>query len=510
MLTCRHFVVMVVSVAGLAVSAYAQDHKDQDKNKPGVQTTEERTRTEVKQERRTSEGDVDRQTTLVPSTRAEGVTVVGAEEARLGVVKDLIVRGSSGRVVYALVTRGMPPAYAQSPERVVAVPFAAFTWDEERKLLTLPTTEDQFKAASSIETDKWNTLTEPTQASNVYTYFDVPAERAELDRKVYRVKKTTQETRTHETRTDDKTVKETKTIKEERTDKELTKKEDRTDKDHIKKEERTDKDHSKTVQNPDKDRVRTEDTSLARSQAEGSLVRVSSLRGKQLLAQDGKDMGLIHDVIFDGSSGQIAFLVITPASSMNAGDGRIGVPWPAFEVDQSGRLYALNLDQEALRSAPRLTQTDWAELRTNNYTEDMYKRFGYEEPRWERSNNVTTKTSSRTETRTEWKDNYAKALKNGTDRTVTGRIESVNETSTDNGVKMVIVNVKTDDGEMVPVHVATRDFLDKQHWKLKQGDTVTVTGKTIDMNGKPCVCACEIASTKGEKIVVHTSDKDLK
>jgi sporulation protein YlmC with PRC-barrel domain len=495
----RRCVMTIVAICGMAGSVYAQEQPDRNRSRPENQQPSDQPRKDgdkvrVKEHTEKHSEHTDKNCILVPSTRAEGVTVVGADDVRLGMVKDAIVRGNSGRVVYVLVSRGMTPAYSQTPDRVVAVPFAALTWDDERRVLTVPITEAKFNAAMSTELDKWNTLRDPTIATNTYKYFAVPDDRADLDRRVYRVRR--------DRMNDDM---------DSRRDRMNDKDKDARDRD-ARKEDQQARDREAR-----RDRANDADN-LSRTDAEGSLFRVSEIRNKPLMSRDGEEVALVNDLVFDAPSGHVAFLVITPSSTMNAGDGRIAVPWPNFEVDQTGRLYADNLDKETLRAAPRFTQAEWAELHIDGYNDDVYKRFGYPAPQWERSTTVkttTSTTSSTTNTRPantdpnnktpamqgDWRGPYTKAMATGTPRTVNGRIESITEYGTD--PKIVVINVKTDDGEVVPIHLAPRSHLDKHSLKLKQGETVTVSGKDISLDGKKCVCGTEVTSN-GDRVTIYT------
>jgi len=468
---------LVVALAGTAYPLAAQDN-DVHKNQPDTRrdTQPENRRDTMKHDRRSQTDDMNKEGyVLVPSSRIQGVTVVGEDNARLGTVKDLILRPDSGRIVYLLVTKGIT-VDPRDPERYTPIPFAALTWDDQKKSLSLPMNERQFGTATSFSMEQWQSITEPSLTTAIYKYYNVPEDRVMLDSKYHRINRMNDNATDHDRRTDK-------------------------DRDERMKDEKRG-DQRRDAQNKDgRDGLNKDGHNM--EHGENSLLRASDIRNQPLLTKDGRDMGRVNDVVFDGNSGRIAFVVITPASSLGVGDGRIGVPWPMFESDATGKLYAMDLDRDTLKSAPRFTQADWAELRNEGYTEDMYKRFGYDATGW----NGTGMAMSSTERNSAWQTGYRDAMKNGTPRTITGKIESVSDEQAWKGSgRVTVINVKTDGGETVKVHTAPKDVLDNHKLNLKKGDTVTVTGKSVDMDGKQVLCAHELAAANGNRVTLYNDN----
>ncbi len=500
MLKLNHCVGSLLVLAGMVGAVSAQPPKDrpQTDNRPQPETRRSTDETRRDYKQHSEADDLNSQgVILIPSTRAEGVTVTGNDGVRLGNVRDVVARGRSGKVVYILVSKGIRTG-AQEPDRVAAVPYGAFRWNDDRKTLNLPVTEEQFKAAASFDADQWRDIGDPIAAETSYKYFNVPEERAAQDRKVYRVGKSTEvrqgDGRDDPSRRDDPTRRDDKDRRDEK---------DRRDVKEPRTPEGRDQDRNDPAHQPANKEDRRHDYNdkeLSRADQEGSLFRVSEIRNKPLTTQDGRGLGNVNDVIFDANSGRIAFLVITPASSLQAGDGRIGVPWPSFNVDQSGRLVALDLDKETLRAAPRLTQDEWAELQINGYTEDMYKRYGYDTTGWGKSTASSRDGQSR--------NKYRTAMKSGEPCTVRGKVESIEQGAAMNGTdRVVILNVRTDDGELVPVHTAPQAYLDQNKLAVRKGDAVTITATKFDKDGKKCVCATEMTSPDGKRVVMQSDDE---
>lgn len=522
MFTFKQYVGSLLVLAGTAGGAIAQQPQDrpqpQDRQQPRDRQQPDRRPGEdnTREGRQRSESDDRNSDTvmLIPSTRAEGAMVTGADGARLGTVRDAIVRGHSGRVVYILVSKGITTS-PQEPNRVAAVPYAAFRWNEDQKVLTLPVTQEQFRAAASFDVDQWQGIGNPAAADIAYEYFKVPKERAAEDREMHRVGKSRdrRDMRDMHDNPGNRNDQDRRDGEEPRT----RDGRDRDGNDADRQPGNQNQDGRKDPRSPDgrdqdrKDPARqpgntSEDHRWGhdgkepdRATLEGSLFRVTEVRNQPLTTKDGRGLGTVNDVIFDANSGRIAFLVITPAASMEAGDGRIGVPWPSFQVDQSGRLMATDLHKETLKAAPRFTQNEWGELKIDGYTEDMYKRFGHDNADWGRSSGTSASRDG------QWRDKYRSAMKTGETRIIRGTVESIEQGPAMGGMEQVVIlNVRTEDGETIAVHTAPQAYLDQHKLAVRKGDPITLTARTFEMDGKKCVCATDVAAADGKRVVLHT------
>src|ERR1043165_5062813 len=439
----QHRMAGVVIAACSLAPAFAQDtNKDKDRDRDRQPSTRQPA-DDIK-----NRSDIDRvkagDPLPVPSSWAEGTTVVGDDNVQLRTVEDAIIRGRSGRVVYLLITKGIRPANSQAPDhpraldRVSAIPFAAFSWDDDKKVLTLPVSEEQFKNAPSIELSQWRGVEDPDRADAAYRYFKIPDDRLALHRREYRPSRLNSPDRM------DKMDKMDKKDRPMRTDK--PDKADKTD--------RT---------KPDRINQPARDTGvLSRADTEKSLFTVKEIRNHPVRTEDGREFGTVNEVVFDAPSGRVAFLAVTPGSSMDAGEGKVAIPWPAFRVQPSGEVTVPNsIDKEALKNAPRLTRADWSDIGHDAYTEDLYKTYGYDSGYWRDSSVKTTRMYGKD--RTDMKS---------TEKSINGKIESIEKSG-----KVVVINVKGDDGEMYTVHTASQAYLDQHKLSLRKGDTVRINAK---------------------------------
>lgn len=108
--------------------------------------------------------------TWVRSGTALGSKVIGSNGEAIGDINDLLISRRSGRIAFALVGSG---GLLGIGERVVAVPFGAFTWRATEQTFGLPTTKEQLSAAPALERSEWKTLAESPRAEVSYRYFNI-------------------------------------------------------------------------------------------------------------------------------------------------------------------------------------------------------------------------------------------------------------------------------------------------------------------------------------------------
>lgn len=102
---------------------------------------------------------------------------------------------------------------------------------------------------------------------------------------------------------------------------------------------------------------------------------------------------------------------------------------------------------------------------------------------------------------------YQRMYNPATVETIIGTVESVDKMTPMRGMSSgVHLMVKTDK-ETLPVHLGPSWHLDKQEMKLAKGDTVTVTGSRVTMDGKPVIVASEVK--KGDAAMKLRDDKGV-
>lgn len=230
------------------------------------------------------------------------------------------------------------------------------------------------------------------------------------------------------------------------------------------------------------------------------LLRVSEIKGKKLMADDGRDLGRVEEIVYDAGTGRVAFAVVTFGGLAGMGEDKVVVPWTALDVNRDGRLVAVGLDKEKVRSAPRLTSRDWAELRDPAFTSRVYSHYGKRAPWLDRQ--ITAAGSPE-----RWATEYDSMYNSGQNYQITGTIEAVENISPTTGApEVVCTTIKSESGETLKVQLAPRTYMDGEHVALMNGDRVTVRGRLVERDGQRYLIATDITPSSGHAVTLRNSD----
>ncbi len=137
-------------------------------------------------------------------------------------------------------------------------------------------------------------------------------------------------------------------------------------------------------------RVRGTAPATAESTA-GSAARckASDLIGCEITNSKNESLGEIQDIVLDGGSQRIAYVVVAFGGFLGMGEKYFAMPWRLVEVTQRSpgeKLRAkLGLDKETLKAAPGFDEDKWPDMANQAWTAqvDTYYRSREESPREE-------------------------------------------------------------------------------------------------------------------------------
>jgi ribosomal 30S subunit maturation factor RimM len=96
--------------------------------------------------------------------------------------------------------------------------------------------------------------------------------------------------------------------------------------------------------------------------------------GKEVINQEGRNLGVITDFVRDEED-RMVFALVDNAKL----DKRVAVPFSALSFDEGREYVALNMSEDRFADAPDFE--DWSELTDRSYIEENYRYFG-ETPYW--------------------------------------------------------------------------------------------------------------------------------
>ncbi|CAN5596489.1 hypothetical protein BH10PLA1_BH10PLA1_14680 [soil metagenome] len=91
--------------------------------------------------------------------------------------------------------------------------------------------------------------------------------------------------------------------------------------------------------------------------------RVSKLIGQDVYNKDGKEIGEIKDVVFDGNENRISYVVVSYGGIMGLGDKYFALPYGAFESRsvEPDKLF-INISEDTLKNAPGFDKSSWPNM----------------------------------------------------------------------------------------------------------------------------------------------------
>jgi sporulation protein YlmC with PRC-barrel domain len=114
---------------------------------------------------------------------------------------------------------------------------------------------------------------------------------------------------------------------------------------------------------PSMDSARTADIRDEHVEETGALISAGKVKGTAVYNAVGDDLGTIHDVMIDKSSGRVAYAVMSFGGFLGIGEKYHPLPWNVLTYDEDKGGYNIDLSAEQLRAAP-------------SYSSDELRRFG--------------------------------------------------------------------------------------------------------------------------------------
>jgi sporulation protein YlmC with PRC-barrel domain len=107
----------------------------------------------------------------------------------------------------------------------------------------------------------------------------------------------------------------------------------------------------------------------------------TSLKGAKVLNQDGEKIGKIHELMIDLDYGLISYAVLQFGGVMGIKDKLFAIPWDAFNVEEDGKKFILNVSKRALEEAQGFDQDNWPQTADYKWLRQTYDYYNAE-PYW--------------------------------------------------------------------------------------------------------------------------------
>lgn len=430
-----------------------------------------------------------------------GKTVKNEEGKDLGKVEDVVVDPGHGRIAYVVLS--FPDGFANLGEKFFAIPFEALNEDTARKTLLLNVAKQKLENAEGFDKERWPDMADEQWARNLHKHygFDPYWERqyepkdpdAQPDRDAPRQPGADNPQRNQPNG----------------------------------KREADNGGQRRAADQPDR-----ADTRRPQLNREHFWVnRVSKLMGKAVKNNAQEKLGTLKDIIIDMREGRLVYGVVTDGGTLGISENLTAVPWAAFDIMPEKEYLAIDSDKAALKalsfkedSWPDMTEQHWAQMTHDRFQQEPYWIiFGYARvtaysPVWRGDSDYNklydpAKVKIITGTVTSVGEFTPVNVHNGAAKDGSDALDQDRERDNDadsaqrrdrsqrpmRAMKGKQITLRTSDGQSYVIHLGPSSFIDRQEFKINEGDKITASGALVSFQGKQVVLARSV--TKEGKVL---------
>src|SRR2546430_5242034 len=109
-------------------------------------------------------------------------------------------------------------------------------------------------------------------------------------------------------------------------------------------------------------------------------IQTSKLVGRKVKSFEGKEIGVVKDIVIDRTSGYIAYTVVSTGgegTDVRDGGGKIvAVPWAVYSPTSDLSILTVNVDRDKIYNAPAFEYTRMDEYARPDYIDNVYSYYG--------------------------------------------------------------------------------------------------------------------------------------
>lgn len=117
--------------------------------------------------------------------------------------------------------------------------------------------------------------------------------------------------------------------------------------------------------------------------ARRTIVSSDQMTGKKVVNRQDENLGTLHDIMMDLERGTVAYAVLASGGFLGMGDKLFAIPWSALEYHSEQEHFVLDVDKEALKSAPGFERQQWPDLSNREEGDRIHKHYNVR-PYWQR------------------------------------------------------------------------------------------------------------------------------
>ena len=109
-----------------------------------------------------------------------------------------------------------------------------------------------------------------------------------------------------------------------------------------------------------------------------------TLTGDDIVNPAGESLGTLKELMFDLSTGEVAYAVMTRGGIAGMGAKLFAVPWQLMNVDGENKRLVIDVDEEILDNSPGFDPDNWPSFSDVEWLEGVHRHFGTD-PYWDDS-----------------------------------------------------------------------------------------------------------------------------
>lgn len=232
------------------------------------------------------------------------------------------------------------------------------------------------------------------------------------------------------------------------------------------------------------------------SDGKQAFVRGSDLRGSNIRSlEEEENIGTVNELAIDTKSGQITFVVAGFGGFAGIAETDVVLPWQALSFLTHEDRFMLAVEEDLLRTAPRIEGGDLTRLEDQAFRQEVYSHFRMD---------PTVATYEQTPTpgmheRQPWGagGQLQEKFSQGERIDIRGTVGNVGRGEIIPGTaESVFVTVRDRQGEEHIVQLGPAWFLQRQDLAVRPGDEIAIEGRKIDIEGREIVLASTVRTTQ--------------
>ncbi len=225
-----------------------------------------------------------------------------------------------------------------------------------------------------------------------------------------------------------------------------------------------------------------------RPELQGGFARVSDLIGSRVRDAEGRNLGVLADVIADPQNGTFLYGVVVRGQALGQGGTYYPAPWSLF--DTSGDGLVVNTRRQQLIDAPNFERGNWPDVSSRDWQRSIADYYGVD-PFDRRGLGGTGERYL-----------YENAFSPEAIQFVRGTVTGVWQSRV--GEEIVQIQLRTQDGRSVEASLAPASYLERYGVGLSRGDEVLVRGSLVTVDGRSLLIATSLR-TENQRLQLRDS-----